>query len=255
MRSLRLFLVTGGLSLLMVSALVGCGASSAESEDVSVQAPAQEQESQPEMAIVGKQSDEAYKILLTNKLGSSVKALSIKEVGEDSFPSSMLTSSDEIADDETVELYFTPKNNDDKIMYDILVVLEDGSSYELHNLALADFETMEFESNDGVAFVAYTTTDGKTENTEAAELALIEQAEQEAAEQAAAEQAAAEQAAAEQEAAEQAAAAQAAANQADRSTVPPEQGESSSEEGYSETPPENPQQVEDGCIEGGVVLR
>ncbi len=250
MHNLRLCVVASGLSLLMVSTLAGCGSSAAESEPVNESAPAVEQKSEPEVAVIGKQSDDAYKISLTNKLGAPVKGISIKGVDEDSFPASMMSSSDELADDETVDLYYTPKSADSKAAYDILVVLDDGTTYELHNLTLADFESMDFSIENDVAFVSYTTIDGKTADTEEMELDLIAQAEQAAADQAAAD-------------------AEAAANQAPQTDPAPEPAPNPDPEPAPNPAPEpnpnpdpepNPSpddlgQSEGSCVEGGLVLR
>ncbi len=246
-------LVAGGLSLMLVGMLAGCAGADEPAEVETTQATEASAPAESEGVIIGKQSDEAYKIAVTNSLGAPIKTLSIKAVDADSFPASMIASSQELAAGEDAELYYVPDSDDVSAAYDILVGLEDGTTYELHDLLLGTFEKMDFQVSDGMACVAYTDSDGKTETTEELERELIAKAEQEAADAAAAEEAAAaEAAAAEQAAAEEAAAAAAGEQQQYEPEPVPEPAPQPDPQPQ---PDPAPAQSEDTCVEGGVVLR
>ncbi len=225
-------LLVGMLSL----SLIGLGACSA---------PEPEPEPEPvadEMRVIGKETDTAYAIEVTNDSGKSIISFAVKLASDAEYQKSLVTTSTQIAAGETVLMYIEPLNaavpegetatagesdnesaatagsvdeaaNDVVLrdLYDIALTFDDETKAELHDLNLEGFVAFAIcLTDDGIAYIEYTNDDGKTESTLETEKAL-KLAEEEAAAQAQA-QAEAEAAAAAQAEADAAAAAAAAQN-------------------------------------------
>ncbi|NHM17054.1 hypothetical protein GMI69_10470 [Eggerthellaceae bacterium zg-887] len=258
-------------------ALAGCSQETPQPEPAPAQAseeakaePAADESPEPEGAVIGKESEDAYRVQLTNDLGADVTSLSIKDSSEESFPSSMIGADEKVAAGETVTMFYAPEQSvAADAPYDMLVGI-DGKTYELHGLELGNWTEMTLALSGDIAYATYVDADGKTGDTKQVEQDVLD-AKKAAAEEEAAQKAAEEEAvAAEEAAAAEAAQAEAAAEEAEAATaaemeeapaepeyVEPEYAEPAYVEpeyvdpGYYEAPA----QGEDSCVDGGVVLR
>ncbi len=225
--------------------------------------PAEDESPEPDGAVIGKESEDAYRVQLTNDLGADVTSLSIKDLSEESFPSSMIGSDEKVAAGETVTMFYAPgQSAAADVPYDMLVGVG-GKTYELHGLELGNWTEMTLALSGDIAYATYVDADGKAGDTKQIEQDVLDAkkaaAEEEAAAKKAAEEAAAEEAAA-AAAAEEAEAATASEMEeapAEPEYVEPEYVEPAYVEpeyvdpGYYEAPA----QGEDSCVDGGVVLR
>ena len=184
--------------------LIGTGCSGQEKEE--------EKEPEVEYETIGQESEEACEILLTNGTGSTITGLAVKSSADAGYPANMMTSEQKFEADETVDFFFTPEYqggdmsesgeetadaqnggtaedetqsadaSEDQapiaaaqinVTYSLQMSMEDGSVYELTSFPVEDMEEAELKLEDGVAFVAYTSTSEEVEiNTKETELAV-----------------------------------------------------------------------------------
>ncbi|WP_172136066.1 hypothetical protein [Adlercreutzia sp. ZJ473] len=235
----KCFAVVLTLSLGM-GALWGC--SSQEPQQEPQEAASSQQAAAPERQVIGKESDAAYKIEVTNGLANDVTSLFVKKTGEESFPAGLMAEGDVFKAEDTVDLFYAPEEEGEETLYDILVGFEDGTTCLFEQIDLANLAEMELKSEGDVAYVTYVGKDGASGSTQ-----------QDAIDRKAAAEAAMAQAQAEAEA-EAAAAAQAQAEaEAAAAAQPSNTGSSSG--GSSNGGSSAPAQTEDRCVDGGVALR
>lgn len=220
--SKKIFL--GGLVLVLgCFGMTGCAQESADPEPEPEKQEVVEEEEE-KLPVIGKETDTALKIEATNATKKAIKGLSVKLSTDEAYPASLISGSEEIAKEETVEIFIEPieapqveaegeergvTDVEMRSVYNIQLTFDDDSVVELHNVGLDNIVSIELCLNeDNVAYLEYETNEGAKESTLESELALI--AEAEAAAQAQAEAEAAAQAQAEAEAAAQA---EAAANE------------------------------------------
>lgn len=243
------------------------------------------EEKEPELELIGTESEDAYKVELKNSTGKNITGVSVKLTEETEYPANMLETGDVFEADESRYLYYAApdaedavegtaedteaedtdaaaegeENADAKVVtqgYDIQLTFEDSTTAELHSFPFEDIEEGEICFSDEVAYVSYTSvsTEDKVETKEA-ELNIKVQKEEAA--KKAAEEAAAKAAA--EEAAAKAAAEQAAAEAAAQQAAEQQQAEQSYYEDYSYdysySEPEAPADTtgdDDACLGGGI---
>lgn len=187
--------------------LFGCGKKNAEEKEPAKEDPAKEEsveEEKPEETyqVIGKESEDAYDILLTNKTGKVIKGIQVKSSEQKEYPANMMAGSQKIEKDETVELYYTSETaekNESKeedsdkedeseetkkdtpeiadavmnVVYSLQITFEDGTSQELTSFAVDDIEEAEICYEEEVAFLTYESKSEDVEiSTKEAELAL-----------------------------------------------------------------------------------
>lgn len=167
-----------------------------------------EVEKEEEYKIIGKESEDAYKLLLTNHTGDKITGFTVKASNAEEASQNLLESGMIIENEEIVCAYYTPEDveaeagSEQQITYDFSPAYEDGHTVEITGLGLDDIEQAELWFEDEVGFVKYKSADsGKEISTKETALALkaqkqaeaaaAEQAKKEEAERAAAEAAAA----------------------------------------------------------------
>lgn len=212
-------MITGILALGIVCMIFGCGKKGEEKKDEEKKEEAQKVEAEAGKAdyqIIGTESEDAYKLLLTNNTGDEIRGISVKLSSEPEYPESMMKTEDKILEMETVCMYIPKKSemeanaDSDKALratYDMKLSYADSHEVLIAGLGLDDMEEAELCFEDEVGFVKYMSIASKQEvNTKDMALALKAQKEAEAA---AAAQAAEDAAAAQAQAAAEAAAQQA----------------------------------------------
>lgn len=187
--------------------LFGCGKENAEEKEPVKEEPAKEEavtEEEPEETyqVIGRESEDAYDILLTNKTGKVIKGIQVKSSEQKEYPANMMAGSQKIEKDETVELYYTSEaaekseskeadsdeedeSEDTKkdtpeiadavmnVVYSLQITFEDGTSQELTSFAVDDIEEAEICYEEEVAFLTYESKSEDVEiSTKEAELAL-----------------------------------------------------------------------------------
>ncbi len=162
-----------------------------------------EQEEKSEYRIIGEESGDALRLLLTNQTGSEITGLSVKASSGEEASENLLGEDMKIGIEETICMYYTPGKADSeqgekvRTTYDISLSYEDGRVVEITGLELDDMEKAELCFEEEVGFVKYTSADsGKEISTKETALALRAQQQAKAAaeKQKEAEAAAAEQA-------------------------------------------------------------
>ncbi len=163
-----------------------------------------------EYKTIGEESEDAYKLLLTNHTGDKITGFTVKASNVEEPSQNLLESGMTIDNEEIVCVYYTPQDmgadagaeKQAQITYDLSLTYEDGHTVEITGLGLEDIEQAELCFEDEVGFVKYKSADsGKEVSTKETALALkaqkqaeaaaAEQAKKEEAERAAAEAAAA----------------------------------------------------------------
>ncbi len=208
---------------------------------------------------IGNKTDDAYEILLTNKSGQDITAISVKSADKKDWPDNMILSGKKFVKDATVKFYYTPSKADsdanaktDKAVnpaYDVKLTLADGTECQMTDFPFADMEEGTIKYEDKVAFVEYTSKETKDKvSTKEQELGLKAQREKAAADKAKADaDAKAAQEAAAQEKAAQDAAAAAAPEQTNENQYQEPDYSQSYEEPYTEAPAD---QGSEGCLDG-----
>lgn len=212
-----------------------------------------------EYKIIGNKTDDAYEILLTNKTGQDITAISVKSADKKDWPDNMILSGKKFVKDETVKFYYTPGKDDSDVKaetdkavkpaYDVRIILADGTECLMSDFAFSDMKEAAIKYEDKVAFVEYESIEIKDQvSTKEQELGLKAHREKAAADKAKAEAdiKAAQEAAAAQERAAQDAAAQSQQPAYEEPYVEPDYSQSY-EEPYTEAPAD---QGSEGCLDG-----
>lgn len=194
--------------------VLGCGKKEEETkepkEPETEMSEDKEVEKEEEYKTIGKESEDAYKLLLTNHTGDKITGFTVKASNAEEPSQNLLESGMIIENEEIVCVYYTPEDvkaeagseQQAQITYDFSLAYEDGHTVEITGLGLDDIEQAELWFEDEVGFVKYKSADsGKEVSTKETALALkaqkqaeaaaAEQAKKEEAERAAAEAAAA----------------------------------------------------------------
>lgn len=149
-----------------------------------------EKEEEAEYKTIGKESEEAYKLLLTNHTGDKITGFTVKASNAEEPSQNLLESGMTIENEEIVCVYYTPQDMDAEagsekqaqITYDFSLAYEDGHTVEINGLGLDDIEQAELWFEDEVGFVKYKSADsGKEVSTKETALALKAQKQAEAA--------------------------------------------------------------------------
>ncbi|MCD8133532.1 MAG: hypothetical protein LUE19_06735 [Clostridiales bacterium] len=87
--------------------MTGCG-SSAEDSEISISEESAPEETEVSYQTIGNESEDAYSILLTNQMGSTITGLSVRSSEETDYPADMMKSDQQIEDGETVVFFYLP---------------------------------------------------------------------------------------------------------------------------------------------------
>lgn len=209
-------------SLMLMGSLVGCS-------------------SQPS-AVIGVESESVAPVTITNETGQGVSAVEAKLTGTETYDSA-LEQSEDLADGAQALLYCPVEElkaaADDGQLNDVVLddavdlrfTLASGSSYEIHQLNVADLSDVRvcYDEAENMVYLIYTSVgSGNEVNTLEIEKNYLQQLEQQKAEEEA--RLAAEREAEEKAAAERAAAEQAAREEAERKAAEEEAARQAAEE-------------------------
>lgn len=214
MRKIFSVVLTGVLGLSAVS-LGACSEPEVAEEPV-------EEEVVSELRVIGKETDTALMIEVTNKTGKDITSFAVKAMEEEDYQKSLVDEKTKIEADEAVIIYIEPYSasgsegdtasgaesgtenepaaessesssaaeNDVvlRTLYNIALAFDDDATAVVHDLNLEGLPAFSIHlTSDGIAYIEYVNDDGKTESTLETERA-IKLAEEEAAAQAQREQ-------------------------------------------------------------------
>lgn len=177
----------------MLFSFAGCGAP-AEKED----APVSEIETPvaAEELVIGERSDseDTFRVELTNMTGSVITGFTIKESAEEEYPDNMIPYGEIFEAESMRVLYFTPaegageeaapeSEKETEAQYDAMITFEDGTVQEWLAIPFGDMTAGELLIEENVVYVTYVSVNsGEEINTlEAATQAVALKAEQAAA--------------------------------------------------------------------------
>ncbi len=136
------------------------------------------------LQVIGTESSDAYKVLLTNHTGDAIIGFSVKASTENEFPANMMEADTKIGNDEKVCLYYAPpeteaaESSSGKMLrttYEFSVTNENGREIRMPGLIFDDIEEAELCFEDEVGFIRYVSVDSGEEIT-TKEMALLLQA-------------------------------------------------------------------------------
>lgn len=216
-------IITGLLAIGAVCLLLGCGkkeeeVKEPEQQEAELKVEKEEKKDEKdgkEYKTIGTESEDAYKLLLTNHTGGEITQLKIKVSSAPEFPENMMAADMKIPVQETVRVYYTAPESVDEMnaeasgrmllrtTYDISLGYEDGHTVDITGLGFDDMEEVELCFEDEVGFVKYVSVEsGEQISTKETALALKAQRDAEAAAAAAQAEAAAAEAQAQTDAAQ-----------------------------------------------------
>lgn len=148
---------------------------------------AQEEEEQADEAeagqkVIGTESADAYKILLTNHIGDAITAFSVKASTDADFPENMMAADMRVEKDETVCLYYAPPQAEGtetgtgkmlRTTYEFGVTTENGRELRIAGLIFDDIQEAELCFEDEVGFIRYVSVDSG-EEISTKEMALMQ---------------------------------------------------------------------------------
>lgn len=212
---------TGILVIVTACLVLGCGKTEegtqktegTETENNDGKEVEKEEEEKEEYRMIGEESGDSVRCLLTNLTGKEIIGLSVKASSAEEPSENLLDKGMKVGKEETVCMYYTPEKPDPeegesaRTTYDLILSYEDDQVVEVTGLELEDMEAAELCFEDEVGFAKYKSADsGKEISTKETALALKAQKQAKAAaeekKKAEAERAAAEQAKKDAEAAE-----------------------------------------------------
>lgn len=187
-----------GTLTLACGLLVGCGKAETTTETTTeatteavvteaTPAEATPAEAEEELAVIGKEADDAIKTKLENKTGKDITAIAIKNTEDDTWSDNLLEEEDVFTDKEKRYLYYTPEekeseaeNEADEMLtyegYDIQLTFADETIAVLHEVSLQDVKDAEILVADEVCYLSYISiANDKKTDTKDAELAIKEQ--------------------------------------------------------------------------------
>lgn len=132
--------------------------------------------------VLGTESADATEVALTNGLGAQLTAVKVRKTGADAYGANLVAKDKAIANEEEVRLFVDAKKDGTDATYDLLVTKKtaDGKSADVTfvEVPVSIIVSAKLVENDGIAYVEYTTTDGKVDSTRKAADAAKRQAEQ-----------------------------------------------------------------------------
>lgn len=136
------------------------------------------------LQVIGTESTDAYKVLLTNHTGDAITGFSVKASTENEFPANMMAADMKIGNDEKVCLYYAPPETESaesssgkmlRTTYEFSISNESGREIRMPGLIFDDIEEAELCFEDEVGFIRYVSVDSGEEIT-TKEMALLLQA-------------------------------------------------------------------------------
>ncbi len=137
-----------GLSILCLFFIVGCGSSS----NVTTSDP-----DSVSQLVLGTESDTALSIQVNNETGSSIKTFQIKTTDESEYSDNLIPSNVLFEQGQAAMLYYEPGEEEtDETDYNVKVILQDGSSFELSTFPMRDMkESVTLHLSKSVVFIKY----------------------------------------------------------------------------------------------------
>lgn len=142
------------------------------------------EEKATEPKIIGTESADANKLLMTNHTGEAITGFTVKASTETEFPENMMAADMKIENDETVCLYYalpeaeaeaTSSGKMLRTTYEFSISNESGREIRMPGLIFDDMESVELCFEDEVGFVRYVSVNTGEEIT-TKEMALMMQA-------------------------------------------------------------------------------
>lgn len=196
----------GALAIALSACVMGCGGAQQALAPVDAQAASQETDGSAQKQgdaasdkaedakqaettqtsdtrqVLGAESADAVEVALTNGLGADLTAVKVRKTGTDASSANMIANGKVIANDEEVLLLVDAKKDSADATYDLMVTKKaaDGKSADVvfAQVPLAKLASAKLLEKDGVAYVEYTTADGKQDSTLKAAQAAKKQATQ-----------------------------------------------------------------------------
>lgn len=134
--------------------------------------------------VIGTESADASRLLLTNHTGEAITGFTVKASTEAEFPANMMEADKKIGNDETVCLYYAPPETDAaesssgkmlRTTYEFSISNEGGREIRMPGLLFDDMEAAELCFEDEVGFVRYVSVNTGEEIT-TKEMTLMMQA-------------------------------------------------------------------------------
>lgn len=125
-----------------------------------------------EYQVIGTESEDSYKLLLTNHTGEAITGFSVKTSLEAEFPENMMEPDMKIENDETVCVYYAAPETEDaesssgkllRTTYEFNISNESGREIRFFGLMFDDFEQAELCFEDEVGFIRYVSLDSGEE--------------------------------------------------------------------------------------------
>lgn len=122
--------------------------------------------------IIGTESPEAHKVLLTNRTGEAVTGFTVKASTDAEFPANLMASGMKVENDETVCLYYTvpetggAETGSGKMLrttYEFSVTNEGGREIRISGLIFDDIQQAELCFEDEVGFIKYVSVESGEE--------------------------------------------------------------------------------------------
>lgn len=152
------------------------------SKDDTQEEEKQADEAEAEQKVIGTESADAHKILLTNHTGDAITAFSVKASTDADFPENMIPAETKVEKDETVCLYYAPPQSEGtesgtgkmlRTTYEFGVTNESGQEFRIAGLIFDDIEEAELCFEDEVGFLRYVSVDSG-EEISTKEMALMQ---------------------------------------------------------------------------------
>ncbi len=127
-----------------------------------------------EYKVIGTESEDSYKFLLTNHTGEAITGFTVKVSTAADFPENMMEQNTKIENDETVCLYYSAPEAEDaesssgkllRTTYEFGISNESGRELRIPGLLFDDFEQAELCFEDEVGFIRYVSLDTGEEIT------------------------------------------------------------------------------------------
>lgn len=155
-----------------------------EKEEEKKEDEAEAKADEAEYQVIGTESADANKILLTNHTGDAITGFTVKASTASEFPENMMEEGMKIENDERICLYYAPSETEAeatssgmmlRTTYEFSISNESGREIRMPGLIFDDIEEAELCFEDEVGFIRYVSVDTGEEIT-TKEMALLLQA-------------------------------------------------------------------------------
>lgn len=143
-----------------------------------------EAETEAGQKVIGTESADAHKIMLTNHTGEAITGFTVKASTDEAFPDNLMDADMKVEQDETVCFYYAPSQAEGqgtgtgkmlRTTYEFSISNESGREVRIAGLIFDDIEAAELCFEDEVGFIKYVSVDSG-EEISTKEMALSMQA-------------------------------------------------------------------------------